>query len=118
MSDPTDAELLEFVARFVGWTDLEPREQAHEALFGINPAKGLKDLVPNYVESVDAWLSDVWPKVAEIGWPLEDRWDDEIKELVGGSTWKANATARQRCLALYRALDGKLPPATTKDGAA
>ena len=138
-TDPTDAELLEFVARFAGWTDREianwrsylkimseyyelPRKESFSGL-AILPklekaeAKLENGHMPDYLNSVDAWLSDVWPKVMEIDprgtfaadWVLKlDRVVDN-KKYAPPYALAVNATARQRCLALYRALEGKLP---------
>ena len=114
MPDPTDEELLEFVAMFVGWTDLQwanryLRSNAPDAtLGGWRDGKGMK--IPDYLNSLDAFARDVWPKIRE-DQSLRVKWiwgfdTLDICDLM-------NADARSRCLALWRALDGKLPEEKT-----
>ena len=115
--DPTDKELLEFVARFAGWGNLG----THDGMFGRSEflmgwKEGRKMPVPDYLNSVDAWLRDVWPKITQdsdlIGGPAH-RWYRELCTVCGAvecaEPFIANADARSRCLALYRALEGRLP---------
>ena len=111
--DPTDAELLEFVARFAGWTELTSEAGI---VYGVPPSnyKGhCFTMMPGYLNSVDAWLRDVWPKMLFTA-ALQQKWMDELERLLvnTNATWRcriANADARSRCLALYRALEGQLP---------
>lgn len=105
MTDPTDKELLEFVARFAGWRDLQLRGRS--ILFGKQDT-AIEYEIPDYLRSVDAWLRDVWPVVHKHR--LADKWHRAFLDLDIGrsSADDVNADARSRCLALYRALEGKL----------
>lgn len=113
MTDPTDKTLLEFVARFAGWFELSWSkgplgEWPEETLVGYYD-KYSTSKVPDYLNSVDVWLRDVWPKV--FIFRLCDKWmraylNDHPAQ---GSAADMNADARSRCLALYRALEGRLP---------
>lgn len=109
MTDPTDAELLEFVARFAGWRDFDhgPGKQVWGFTDNTGPSQWLQ--VPDYLHSVDAWLRDVWPKIEAI--PMLDCiWLANLELIIThGPIRHVNADARFRCLALWRALEGKLP---------
>lgn len=107
---PTDAELLEFMAEFVGWTELGHPLNKPEMLWGYSPHHDRchKRAVLDYLSSVDLWLRDVWPKISEDR-QLEARWFAYVLNPFAIIAHAINATARDRCLALYRALDGKLP---------
>lgn len=96
--DPTDKELLEFVARFVGWDSIE------YTILGKPMESTSGRLIPDYLNSVDAWLRDVWPKV-EAQPMLGCLWMAELERIIThGPIRQVNADARSRCLALYRAL--------------
>lgn len=113
MTDPDDRKLLEFVAAFAGWTNLrEHPESGH--FIGTDP-HGFYILCTDYTKTLDGWHRDVWPKISADHKTVYV-WhgtmvNDYEREL--GQAGIMNATARQRCLALYRALDGKL---TTEGG--
>lgn len=105
MSDPDDKTLLEFVARFAGWTELTSEAGR---IYGVPPShyKGhCFTELPDYLHSVDAFIMDVWPKMTL---NLGAKWIREMSH-THGIAGAANADARSRCLALYRALEGKLP---------
>ena len=122
-SDPDDKTLLEFVARFAGWDDLVWGPASGQLRTRQNVSHSIPDndaYVPDYLHSVDAWLRDVWPKVEgmlSIDWLIEmvklhnpncrrirpSRETPRFRELR-----LINADARSRCLALYRALEGRL----------
>lgn len=108
---PTDAELLEFVARFAGLKYVLIEKDGTVTHQLENDSRDYP--VPDYLNSLDAWHRDVWPKIHDDRYEVD--WWAELVELignVGGCDWKyANADARSRCLALWRALDGKLPDA-------
>lgn len=104
MKEPDDRELLEFAARFAGWRELK-RYGDRPELCGRHDDYEEVEEIPDYLNSVDAWLRDVWPKVAAMQFLSE--WYSEMN--LGTAAANCNASARQRCLALYRALDGKLP---------
>lgn len=115
-SEPDDKTLLEFVARFVGWTKL----QFTESGILLSDVRSRQDysIVPDYLSDLNAWHREVWPKVISLGNGIDELWQIELEELLkiahaGYQNRASNADARQRCLALYRALDGKLPRETT-----
>jgi hypothetical protein len=67
---------------------------------------------PRYLQDLNAWHSDVWPKVEACGIDFEHHFADALDdylESLGVPFWTFNASAKTRCLALYRALEGKLP---------
>ena len=100
MSEPTDEELLKFVATFVDHPRTRPGYR--DVYDNDNTA-----LIPDYLNSVDAFIRDVVPKMNQ---EQEDDWVWEFDRIVIGSMGAIiNGSARSRCLALYRALDGKLP---------
>ncbi len=114
MTDPDDKTLLEFTARFCGWREVMFYGGRPE-LCGRHDDYEEVEQIPDYLHSVDAWLSDVWPKVKDSGimhrvasFVLHKSGYDGRGQLnfveVG-----LDADARSRCLALYRALDGTLP---------
>lgn len=117
MNDPTDKELLEFVARFVGWTEI--KWDIACGAWGMGPDVVRKNKpTPEYLIDLNAWHRDVWPKIAkqtrtiDLAWA----WHKRLAIIVDGMAidseahgpWNANADARSRCLALWRALDGRL----------
>lgn len=110
MRDPGDAALLGFAAAFVGWRDLTSRGGQWE---GIRRGYVMDNWirVPDYVNDLNAWHRDVWPKIARDGDDLKRYWFIKLGLIVPGTPYsdKANASARERCLALYNALGGKLP---------
>ena len=133
MTDPTDKELLEFVARFAGWTEADieawntyqkiadeyarlPRRESFSGLaVGSRLEKAEEKLerghMPNYLHSVDAWLRDVWPKVKSEA-NLPRKWMRQMLHISATQNWDSaddvNADARSRCLSLWRALEGRL----------
>lgn len=110
MTDPTDDKtLLEWIARFCGWHDLQT--QPGVTLFGcLHPKHPFPSSVPDYLGSVDAWLRDVWPKIEHKA-NLKTEWDRLLGAIVLSEfvANRINADARSRCLALWRACEGKLP---------
>lgn len=119
-SEPDDKTLLEFVARFAGWTYV--REYTgygfDELAFLVSVWKRGTErtqTLPDYVGDLNVWHCEVWPKIAAdhatvLGWYAKMT-NDFAPAL--GEAGILNADARQRCLSLYRALDGKLPGETT-----
>jgi hypothetical protein len=107
VTDPTDAELLEWIARFAGWRNFKQRTIAGSRPIGVFGNEEEHRGVPDYLNSVDVFLADVWPKIK--GGIVEWDWCDELELLHEGTIDLINASARSRCFALYRALDGKLP---------
>ncbi len=109
MTDPTDSELLEFTARFAGFTRIGPTPQPDGTLWG--EFEGRWVLVPDYLHSLDRWNSDVWPKVRNTS--IAGQWGFCLDAVLGPQDAFPsdihNADARSRCLALWRALDGRLP---------
>lgn len=107
MTDPTDEELLRFIAAFAGWKNLREHESGH--LCGEDPAGFCNVLLPDYTKTLDGFHRDVWPKIDT----KQKRclWDIELASIVRSEIIadRVNAPARERCLALWRALDGKLP---------
>lgn len=107
MTDPTDRELLEFVARFAGWTELKWSDP--DWVCGFHAETNRISVLPNYLHSVDAWLRDVVP-VMEKQKKLKESWYMHLLGLCIGTSWyTANADARSRCLALWLAWEEKLP---------
>lgn len=108
MTDPTDVELWKFIAEFVGWYDLFWTGSQFNGR--TSEMQGRLFKVPGYLNSVDSFIRDVVPKIEQQK-KLTSKWCSRLQDIVG---WYAiaplmNASARQRCLALHRALDGKLP---------
>ena len=105
MQTPDDRTLLDFVAQFVGLPLEVPMPMTGRDDFTSyrrNPD------IPNYLNSVDAWLRDVWPAVT--GLQARDWYPKLAKVMDSCQLWElANATARQRCIALWLALEGTLP---------
>lgn len=87
-TDTDDNTLMEFVAMFAGSSIP----------------------ISDYLGSLDAWHRDIWPIIASDG-VLGRNWYPALAGVLNScQLWDlANADARSRCLALYRALDGKLP---------
>lgn len=115
--DPDDATLLEFVARFAGWSGMELTKdfKPSDLKFGMKD-KGPFQQIPDYLGSLDMWHRDVWAKIKTDD-QLADIWAYDLCRAVGPIQGNyLNATARERCLALYRCLDGKLPGETTTQG--
>lgn len=115
MSDPGDAALLGFAAAFVGWRDLTSRGGQWEGIRrGYIMDNWLQ--VPDYLGDLNAWHRDVWQRVRTIegGASIEDAWFNAARENEGPGLVSSlmNISARSRCLALYIALDGKLPERT------
>jgi hypothetical protein len=127
--DPTDAELIPFIAKFTGWTDKDlkawdaykkildewnalPRRESFSGLaVGERLERAQEKLeqgeMPDFLHSVDAFLLNVWPRASRT---CSLRWSEELIKLVGDrGDQLATASARSMCLALWRALDGKLP---------
>lgn len=107
---PDDKTLFEFVARFAGWMDFDrgPTGTGGPVATRAGMA-GRQNAVPNYLRSVDAWLRDVWPKVEALGDQLKFAWLHNLPTPTMDWTQMVNADAKSRCVALWRALDGKLP---------
>ena len=105
MTDPTDKELLEFVARFVGWDSIE------YTILGKPMESTSGRLIPDYLNDLNAWHRDVWPKVLELenSDRIQKYWFSDMEYRLPFTVDRrfaaiANADARSRCLALYRAL--------------
>lgn len=101
MNDPSDKELEEFIVAFSGWKPTGIVRDMNDVAFPEQP--------PRYLYDLNAWLRDVVPRLNSLPFYLQSKWDDELCLRTGGGGWKANADARSRCLALWRALGGKLP---------
>ena len=110
--NPTDAELLRFVAEFVGFRDIEQRK-----IGDVLSTMGYRsdgpygyEAAPDYLNDLNAWHRDVVPKMDSCN--LRDDWIIQLDNIC--DTWFAsmNSTSRQRCEALWLALDGKLPERT------
>ncbi len=106
-TDPSDEVLLRFVAEFCGWRDLHIIHPW--GLSGINPERDGIVPVPCYLESLDCWHRDVWPKIDTQS--KRCNWDVELAFIVQSSLIcdRVNATAHARCRALWEALGGVLP---------
>lgn len=105
MNEPDDKTLLEFVRRFAGWTIADSDRAGSMWITPARDSYVAPALVTDYLRSVDAWLSDVVPVLNRTP-TLRLRWAIEMAEFPD----ELNADARSRCLALYRALNGKLLP--------
>lgn len=115
-----DKALWKFVAEFVGWENLNWHEP-FSVWFGSRPKEpdGPSHYgVPMFVQSVDAWLFAAWPCLQQLGPDTCRLWLHKLNRMHtgGGPVYVGfsdpqvpNATAKQRCQALYEALDGKLP---------
>ena len=110
MTDPRDAELEAFITKFVDW---KPCEFIKDFT-----GKTLPQYPPRWLVDLNAWHSQVWPKINHQS-ALRGMWADEMMFM---GCWGddpsrvsvvMNANAKSRCLALYRALEGKLPEVTT-----
>ena len=111
--DPTDAVLFRFVAEFCGWRNVSWNDKIR--FWEGDPIGNPRTYLPDYLGSVDAWLRDVWPKV--VGKKRQTNWFYCLEFFVPEDVerrfaFAANASARARCLALYRALSGVLPKET------
>ncbi len=104
-TDPTDAELHEFVAHFVGYKNLW-RDKSDQSIWSREPGGSVP--VPDYLHDLNAWHRDVWPKIntklhRDCCWLY-------LMRLCNHDVFAtANSDARTRCLALWLALGGKLP---------
>ncbi len=112
MTDPDDKTLLEFVARFAGWRNLEfhscePAILMMTHFSGIGPEDCNESMVPDYTRTLDGFHRDVWPKIKDK--PIEWDWANRLAKIYSLTVEMVNASARNRCLALWRALAGKLP---------
>jgi len=112
---PNRNQLWMFIAKFAGHNHVKFRRHK-DGLWAIKilgqGSKGpIKDIyqVPNYLESLDAWLRDVWPKIKP-NQDLVDSWVYEVyfSPLNPQHDTHLNASAYVRCLALYDALEGVL----------
>jgi hypothetical protein len=102
MTEPDDRQLLEFIAMFVGW-EFHPSTRE----FGWLGAEENCSKIPDYLNDLNAWHGDVWARIDQEH-DLKKKWWGCLHS--EGYAWDdANATARERCLALWRALNGKLP---------
>lgn len=124
MNEPTDAQLLEFTARFVGWTSLQDEDTAIKSRWDSSDAQTCchqlcgrrpegvhdRDVVPDYLHDLNAWNRDVVPALEKLMKKAREAWYMHLLGLCTDTSWyTANADARSRVLALYRALDGRLP---------
>ena|SRR3990167_7125551 len=107
----TDLELQTRVAEFVGWTELHTEDVSdpHSAtrcimLCGRRPGGvHARDIVDDYVNSVDAWLSDVAPQMSGL---TRVSWINRMSKIFDTRIFDAiNASARDRCIALVKMLD-------------
>ncbi len=107
-TDPTDAELHEFVAHFVGYKNLW-RDKSDQSIWSREPGGSVP--VPDYLHDLNAWHRDVWGKIETTNAWLSAEWSFAMDDIYGDGNHakKHNADARSRCLALWRALGGKLP---------
>ncbi len=117
MKNPSDEELLRFIATFAGWHRLHMGkvhggEDGSEYLCGFQTEKETvfewSQQVPDYLHDLNAWHRDVWPKISTL---TVGRWMADLRNILkdGAPSVLTNADACYRCLALWRALDGKLP---------
>lgn len=107
MNDPDDKTLLEFVSRFAGWEN--PRFISKGVWEGTPPGGGFSGAhVPDYLNDLNAWHRDVAPRI-EADERLADEVQTQLWAMIPYRNKIINADARYRCLALYRALEGKLP---------
>lgn len=115
-TNPEDKELRKFVVEFAGWTKLNWHE-AYREWYGArpdNPTGPAHYCSPAFTRSVDAWLLAIWPKIVEKGEDFIDRWALCLEEICNEvytdgaprADWGriANASAQQRCQALWNAL--------------
>jgi hypothetical protein len=105
MPDPDDKTLSRFIAEFVGWRRFDDAQDP-----GWNQPDGMFTYCdpPDYINSVDAWLRDVMPVVKK-HYKLDQKLNFVLTEqILDGVLWGWECSAKHRCLALYRALEGKL----------
>lgn len=109
MHEPTDSELWKFVAEFVGRFSGIRETGTGLLLYNVRSKTDWQP-VPEYLESLDAWHSDVWTKF-KANKSSTCVWKTELARIIASDIIadRVNASARERCLALWRALDGKLP---------
>lgn len=114
MEDPDDTTLSEFMFRFVGWE----RENPDNPYWWVreNHNTSLRECIPNYLEDLNVWMKDIWPKICTLGIQYDVCHHVlNINGYDGRGTYNfvqvgLEASAKDRCLALYRALQGQLAP--------
>ncbi len=106
MTDPTDFDLLEFVARFVGWEHLKWMNSPISGawLAGDGLIRDPDGEVPDYLHDLNAFSHDCFPKIREK--MLEHKWATALQLHCTGTiaAFIANASAREKCLALWHVL--------------
>lgn len=102
-NQPSDEELLRFVAGFAGWKEVSRSLLSNKLQGAFRDATEATE-VPNYLASHDAFRADVMPKI-------ECQVSEKFcKQFQGMSALTLiGLSAKDRCLALYLNLDGKLP---------
>ncbi len=102
--DPNDDELFDFVLKLSGWQQTGLATDMLDRPFTESP--------PAFLSDLNMWNAYVWPAIQKLGSRAICHWYEYLAIVCGtgeGYAAIANAGARQRCLALWRMLGGKLP---------
>jgi len=111
--DEKDQALLELIASYAGWYDFEPCPvtKFHSwsgLLLAFHPKNSCawRTPVADYLNGLDEWHRDVWPKLKEDD-ELAMHWAIQLSKLESPGMFQdfMNASARSRCLALKAAFN-------------